>query len=243
MFTLERQLKTENLMNPLLRNGGLAAIFSLTLAACFLSPASKASEPASTKVTSASQAGDKQMMDHDNMGSMGSSMMRMELGPADAQYDLRFIDGMTPHHRGAVEMAQDALSKSQRPEIKRLAQQIITDQNQEIKQMKQWRQAWYPKASDTAMAYDAQTGHMMAMSQTQMQGMMMKGNLGPADAQYDLRFLNAMIPHHEGAVVMATDALKKSQRPEIKSLAQRIITNQQREIAQMQQWRQQWYQQ
>jgi uncharacterized protein (DUF305 family) len=182
------------------------------------------------------------MMDN-SQGGMGSCMMCMELGPSDTQYDLRFIDAMTPHHQGAVEMAQDALSKSQRPEIKRLAHYIITDQNQEIKQMKQWRQAWYPKVSDTALVYDTHMGHTMAMSKAQMQDMMMKGNLGPADAQYDLRFLNAMIPHHQGAVVMATDALNKSQRPEIKSLAQRIITNQQREIAQMQQWRQQWYQQ
>jgi len=30
----------------------------------------------------------------------------MELGPADAEFDLRFIDAMTPHHQGAVEMAK-----------------------------------------------------------------------------------------------------------------------------------------
>ena len=40
-------------------------------------------------------------------------------------------------------MAQDALSKSQRPEVKQLAQNIITSQQAEIDQMKQWRQAWY----------------------------------------------------------------------------------------------------
>jgi len=42
-------------------------------------------------------------------------------------------------------------------------------------------------------------------------------NLGATDDQFDLRLLNAMIPHHEGAVVMANDALNKSKRPEIKS--------------------------
>jgi uncharacterized protein (DUF305 family) len=50
-----------------------------------------------------------------------------------------------------------------------------------------------------------------------------------------------MIPHHQGAIVMAQDALNKSQRPEIKRLAQNIITSQQREIDQMKQWRTQWY--
>ncbi len=235
--------QVQNPMNSLLRNGGLVAVFSLTLAVCSPSSASKATEPATQNSRFASPVGDKQMMNHDNMGGMGSGMTKMELGPANAQYDLRFIDAMIPHHEGAIEMATDALSKSRRPEIKRLARHIITDQNQEIRQMKQWRQAWYPKAGDTAMVYDSQMGHTMAMSQAQMQDMMMKGNLGAADAQYDLRFINAMTPHHQGAVAMAQDALNKSQRPEIKSLAQRIITNQQREIAQMKQWRTLWYQQ
>jgi len=73
--------------------------------------------------------------------------------------------------------------------------------------------------------------------------MMMNGDLGSADAQYDLRFINMMIPHHQGAIVMAKDALNKSQQPEIKRLAQSIITSQQQEIDQMKRWRTLWYQQ
>jgi uncharacterized protein (DUF305 family) len=71
--------------------------------------------------------------------------MDMDLGAGDAEFDLRFINAMIPHHEGAVTMAQDALSKSKRPEIKKLAQSIITSQQKEIEQMKQWRQAWYKK--------------------------------------------------------------------------------------------------
>jgi uncharacterized protein (DUF305 family) len=48
-------------------------------------------------------------------------------------------------------------------------------------------------------------------------------DLGPADESYDLRFLDAMVPHHEGAVVMAKEVLQKSQRPEMKKLAKEII--------------------
>jgi len=229
----------------------LVAIASLggVLTAC-----SNASQSASTTSqnqaqapsTSNTQAGSKQDMMHGGSMNHGSGMnhsMAMDLGPADANYDLRFIDAMTPHHQGAVEMAKEALSKSQHPELKKLAQDIITAQNREIKALKQWRQAWYPKAESTPMAYDEKMGHMMPMSQSQMQGMMMKGDLGAADAQFDLRFINAMIPHHEGAVVMAKDALSKSKHPEIKKLAQDIITSQQKEIAQMTQWRKAWYKQ
>lgn len=179
-------------------------------------------------------------MMHHGGGMMGSGMS-MDLGPADANYDLRFIDAMRFHHQGAIAMAKEAQQKSKRPEIKKLAQDIIKAQNREINQLKQWRQAWYPKAGDKPMAYDTKMGHMMQMSSNQMQGMMMMGDLGAAGSQFDLRFINAMIPHHEGAVTMAEDALKKSQRPEVKQLAREIITSQQKEIAQMKQWRKAWY--
>lgn len=53
----------------------------------------------------------------------------------------------------------------------------------------------------------------------------MNMDLGAGYAEFDLRFINAMIPHHESAVTMAKDALNKSKRPEIKKLAQEIITN------------------
>ncbi|MDZ8079687.1 MAG: DUF305 domain-containing protein [Nostoc sp. DcaGUA01] len=169
--------------------------------------------------------------------------MGMDLGPADADFDLRFIDAMTPHHQGALEMANVAQRKSKRPEIKKLADNIIKSQNQEITQMKQWRQAWYPNVGNKPMAYHSQMGHMMEMSSEQMEAMMMSQDLGAADAEFDLRFINAMIPHHEGAVKMAQDALAKSKRPQIKQLAQEIIKAQDTEIKQMQQWRKSWYNQ
>jgi uncharacterized protein (DUF305 family) len=50
---------------------------------------------------------------------------------------------MIPHHEGALTMAQDVLDKSQRPEMKKLAENILTSQQTEINQMKQWRQDWY----------------------------------------------------------------------------------------------------
>lgn len=70
-------------------------------------------------------------------------MMNMDLGAADDQFDLRFINSMIPHHQGAVTMAQEALEKSQRSEIKNLAQEIIASQKLEVSQMEQWRKAWY----------------------------------------------------------------------------------------------------
>jgi uncharacterized protein (DUF305 family) len=212
---------------------GLMAISALSTltAACSSNSQTVAQSPSPTMMDTGMKG-----MDHSKMGGMS-----MDLGPADADLDLRFIDAMTPHHQGAVVMAKAAQQKSKRPEIQKLAANIIQAQAKEIAQMKQWRKAWYPKASDTPMAYNAQMGHMMAMSSGQKKGMMMSQDLGVADADFDLRFINAMIPHHEGAVTMAKEVLGKTKRPEIKQMAEAILTSQQSEIKEMKAWRKAWY--
>jgi uncharacterized protein (DUF305 family) len=184
-----------------------------------------------------------QNQDGMNHGGMNHSGMNhsMDVGPADANYELRFIDSMIPHHQGGVVMAQEVLQKSKRPELIKLAKNIITEQKKEIAQMQQWRKQWYPKASATPMMWHTEMNHQMAMTAAHKQSMMMNMSLGKADAGFDRRFLDAMIPHHQGALTMSQDSLKKSQRPELKQLAQNIIKSQQSEIDRMTQLRQQWY--
>ena len=170
--------------------------------------------------------------------------MAMDNGPADAYYDLRFIDGMRIHHRGAIAMSKVASQKSQRREIKSLARNIIITQNREEQELLQkWRKAWYPQASVEPVTYGGEGKPIVAMTKEQQQSMAMSEDLGSADAKFDLRFMNAMITHHSGAIAMAQDALLKSKRPEIKQLAREIATSQQTEIDQMKQWRNRWYKQ
>jgi uncharacterized protein (DUF305 family) len=179
-----------------------------------------------------------------NQGGMNHGGMMnhsMDVGPADANYDLRFIDSMIPHHQGGVVMAQEVLQKSKRPELIKLAKNIITEQKKEIAQMQQWRKQWYPNASATPMMWHSAMNHEMAMTAEHKQSMMMSMSLGKADAGFDKRFLDAMIPHHQGAVTMAQDSLKKSKRPELQKLSQNIIKSQQSEIDLMTQLRQKWY--
>lgn len=214
---------------------GAIAASSSFLTACSTNAQDQTQSPNSTAIEAGNAS---QPMDH---GGMMSHRMDMDLGPADAEFDLRFIDAMIPHHQGAIEMAQEAKQKSKRPEIQKLADDIIKAQDKEIAQMQQWRTAWYPKATTKPVAYNAKTGTSMPMSQDQMKTMMMSMDLGAADTEFDLRFIDAMIPHHEGAVTMAQETLSKSKRPEIKQLAQDIVRSQEAEIAQMQQWKQAWY--
>jgi uncharacterized protein (DUF305 family) len=222
----------------------------LPLAACSTTTSAQNSTEATETASSETAQMDHEQMDRGQMdhGSMnqpnGAAMdhaMSMDLGPADETFDLRFIDAMMLHHQGAVEMAEEALQKSDRDEIRTLAQDIIAAQQTEIAQMQQWRQAWYPEAGDQPVMYHAEMGHMMPMSEAMKSSMMMSMDLGAGDEEFDLRFINAMIPHHEGALVMAEEALQKSDRLEVQELAQAILDTQQVEIDQMQQWQQAWY--
>lgn len=208
------------------------ALLSLKIAGCSSTTTATAPSPAATSSADLAQHA---------MPGMDHGAMNMSLGPKDEFFDLRFIDAMTPHHEGAVVMAEAALEKSKRSEIRALAQAIIDAQTAEISQMKSWRAAWYPQAAATPMMYSTEMGHMMPMSDSMRDSMMMNGDLGETDEQFDLRFINAMLPHHEGALVMAQEALEKSDRPEIQQLANAILRSQQAEIDRMTQWKKAWY--
>ncbi len=142
-----------------------------------------------------------------------------------APFDATFIDGMIVHHQGAITMAQQALKEGQHPELKQLAEAIVKAQQAEIDQMKQWRKAWYPGLKDTG-------GIMMDMGPMEVG----KDTATP----FDIRFIKAMILHHESAVTMATEALQKAEHTEIKTLANAIIKSQGVEIDQMRQWKAAW---
>lgn len=82
----------------------------------------------------------------------------------------------------------------------------------------------------------------MSKCQSAMDHMMMD-KLGHKDNQYDKRFIDLMIPHHEAALMMAKDALKNATHPELKAMAQQIINAQEKEIEQLKAWRNEWYEQ
>lgn len=78
-------------------------------------------------------------------------------------------------------------------------------------------------------------------SMSQMMAGMMAGLNGKTGDDFDKAFLSEMVMHHEGAVVMAEEALKSAKHQEIKNLSNAIITAQKKEIADMKAWYKSWY--
>ncbi len=156
-----------------------------------------------------------------------------DVGPAGATYDLRWLDAMVQHHTGALRMSEFVFDIGV-PGVGSLAKDIWRDQAQEIKAMGQWRKAWYPEAPVYPVALKAggnpnSMESLERMSATQIQAMQMTGST-PTRNNRLTWFLEGMIAHHGGALVMAHDALNKSANPTIQRLARQIIVAQRREI-------------
>jgi hypothetical protein len=73
---------------------------------------------------------------------MSEAMSIMHRGMHTAEYtgdaDHDFVTMMIPHHQGAIDMAKALLLYGKDPQMRRLAQEIITDQQSEIQLMQLW---------------------------------------------------------------------------------------------------------
>ncbi|MGB7564289.1 MAG: DUF305 domain-containing protein [Prochlorococcaceae cyanobacterium] len=156
-----------------------------------------------------------------------------DVGPAGATYDLRFIDGMVQHHTGALRMSEVVFDIGA-PGVGALGKTIWRDQAGEIRAMGLWRKAWYPQAPvyPVALASGGDPNSLAGltrMSQAQIDGMRMMGDLPTKDNRV-VWFLEGMLDHHGGALIMAQDALAKSTNPTIRRFARGVIVAQRAEI-------------
>ncbi|AEE53491.1 DUF305 domain-containing protein [Haliscomenobacter hydrossis] len=69
---------------------------------------------------------------------MKTMMDKMNNMPMTGNTDQDFVAMMIPHHRAAVKMAEDELKHGKSLELKKLAKQMIVDQNEEIEEFKAW---------------------------------------------------------------------------------------------------------
>lgn len=204
----------------------LLSILGLGLGACGASEAGDSADHGGHSNATPATA----VVDRSDAGQVGEPT-------AGTEFDQQFIASMIAHHESAIEMARVAVEQAEHPELKQLANEIIRAQEAENEQMARWNQEWYGGESNNV----SDNGH------SNMPGMQMEGAMGVSaeelrDAEpFDRAFIDAMIPHHQGAIVDARAAIEKATHPELKELAKNIVKTQQREINQMQQWRSEWY--
>jgi uncharacterized protein (DUF305 family) len=165
--------------------------------------------------------------------------------------DRAFVAQMVPHHEMAVAMAREAPSRAEHPELRELARSIATDQAREIATLRAAAdRLGVPIAGMPAMGGDAGAhadhGAMEADAKTlglamDDMGMAMDGPDLATAKPFDRAFIDAMVPHHQGAIRMARAELARGQDAELERLARAIVTAQEREIRRMNAWRARWY--
>ena len=92
------------------------------------------------------------------VASMDKMHMAMGAVARSGNSDVDFVRLMLPHHQAAIDMAKTQLLYGKDPQVRRLAQEIITDQQLEIELMQLWlkqRESTQPKENQTPAA---QTG-------------------------------------------------------------------------------------
>lgn len=146
-----------------------------------------------------------------NMGGMDHSMMMVSS-------EREFVVGMIPHHQEAVDTATEVIARGgSTEEMRTLANGIIAAQESEIAMLKEWHQDWYGEEYVEGSSYQP-----MMRDLSQLTG-----------ADLDKRFLEDMIPHHMGAIMMAQTVRPHIEHQEITDMADAIMETQTAEIKMM----------
>jgi len=145
----------------------------------------------------------------------------MDLGQPDRFLDLRYIDAMIAHHRGAMMLAKQAGVNSRREEIIKLSQEIINNEPKAIDELYQWKNELY---SDTNKVKDPE-------------GII----LGASNDKFDLRFLNSLIIHHEKGIRMTEEIRSKTTNEKILDNADAVELFLSDGLKMLKNWRKTWY--
>ncbi len=218
-------------MNSRIRTTAVAAVLAAGLTGGGIAWAANAQSSTDGGEHSDSMGGGMSMMD---MMGGGMSMMGGGSGGGmgefsdDKPFDLQFIDQMTMHHQGALMSTRAMIADSDRPELRGLATAIETSQTAQIEQMQAFRTEWYGDVESTSGGMD------MGQMEQMMTGDAMTGMADMMGGRSEEMYLQMMIVHHQLGVDMAEEAITRSERPEVRQLAQTITDEQSAQIVLMQ---------
>lgn len=168
--------------------------------------------------------------------------------PSDTSAAAGFLRDMQVHHRQGVELALLARDRSGSDEFRLLTYDIATGQGQQGGQMFGWLSAWglSQAGSEPSMTWmtrptlegdthhgDAEphvAGEPMPGLATREQIAELTALSGDESAKY---FLELMIEHHRGAIVMAEAVLERTHEALVVGLATNIVASQSAEIEYM----------
>jgi uncharacterized protein (DUF305 family) len=162
--------------------------------------------------------------------------------PVPNSVDVGFARDMQTHHLQAIQMAGIARDRTDNPEIKQIAYDIETNQQEQVGEMTGWLGIWGLSVNnpDKPMAW---MGSMAAEHPLQPDGRM--PGMATADevsqlktlpsAQMDVLFLQLMIRHHQGGLPMLDYAAQHGSLQTVRTFARKDAAAQTLEITNMRQ--------
>jgi uncharacterized protein (DUF305 family) len=152
--------------------------------------------------------------------------------PGVTAADIAFMQGMIGHHAQALAMVALLQTRTDSDAMKRMAQRIAVSQADEIVMMREWLETRGIDApSEHAHhAHDAKLMPGMLTAEEMQRLASVKGR------EFDRLFLEGMIRHHQGALVMVRDLFNSpgaAQDAEIFAFASDVDADQRMEIARM----------
>jgi uncharacterized protein (DUF305 family) len=222
------------------RRAATAAIIPAFVLISFFTPSSVATQEATPTMTysceTAMTASPMASMEGMTMGTPAAGDDH-DMAGANVEFDQLYIDMMMPHHQSVIALAQAAEGRLTDERLQTIAANIITAQEAEIEELRGYREQWYgsldPMPMDEGMM-DMMMEMMpgmgdMASMQTQMDPEALVSTFCGAEDP-DLAFIDLTIPHHEMAVMASEAALEQATHDEIRTIAERVIQDQHREI-------------
>jgi uncharacterized protein (DUF305 family) len=158
------------------------------------------------------------------LGVGGAWLLRPQF-PQSSSAEAVFARDMAAHHAQAVEMATIIRDRTANEELRYFTLDMILTQQAQIGQMQGWLAVWQ---QPLAVAEPPMDGHGEQMGMATAEQINTLRTL-PVD-QAEERFLQLMIRHHQGALLMAEDVLVSTSRPEVVRLATAIKDGQNSEI-------------
>ena len=162
--------------------------------------------------------------------------------PASESAEAGFARDMATHHAQAVEMSLLIRDTTSDATLRTLAYDIVVTQSTQRGVFMGWLQAWDVPQTSTRprmawMPGHAHTAPAAGGDVPLMHGMATEGEMRrlreARGAEAEVLFLQLMIRHHEGGVVMARALEAVSRRDEVVGLARSIDSTQRAEIAEM----------
>lgn len=152
--------------------------------------------------------------------------------PGVSGADVRFMQGMIAHHAQAVEMTELLKTRTGSPQMRKLGERIEVSQADEIKMMREWLESHGAEVAGEH-AHHAPGAPLMPGMLTPEEMARLRPATGEA---FDWLFLEYMIKHHAGALVMVKDLFATAgaaQDADIYAFASDVNADQRMEIARM----------